>query len=347
VTSPDAGPSVAVVIPCYNEAPTIAKVVGDFRRVLPDATIYVFDNNSSDATACLAAEAGAVVIREKRQGKGFVVAAMLTKLSADYFLMVDGDDTYPADAAPQLLAPVMRDEADMVVGQRLTSFEKDSFRPLHVFGNRLVRKIVNSIFSAGPPLHDIMSGYRAFTRDVAENLPIVASGFDVETEMTLQLLYRGFVIREVPVDYGVRPSGSVSKLHTFRDGARVLLKIITVFKAYKPLTFFGSLALVSWFIALAVGYFPIREYIIHDYVYSVPKAILASSLVLLGVILAGVGLLLHTVNFRILEMTNVLVKQLAHARRGDRGIGGVAADVRIAPRDHDLAPDAARRARHR
>jgi glycosyltransferase involved in cell wall biosynthesis len=332
MTPSDASASIAVVIPCYNEAPTIAKVVGDFRRVLPHATIYVFDNNSSDATARLAADAGAVVIREKRQGKGFVIAAMLTKLTADYFLMVDGDDTYPADAAPQLLAPVMRDEADMVVGQRLSTFEKESFRPLHVFGNRLVRKIVNLIFSAG--LQDIMSGYRAFSRDVAENLPIVASGFDVETEMTLQLLYRGFVIREVPVAYGVRPSGSVSKLHTYRDGARVLLKIITVFKAYKPLTFFGSLALVSWLIGLVIGYFPIREYILHAYVYSVPKAILASSMVLLGVILAGLGLLLHTVNFRILEMTNVLVKQLAHTRRANRGMAGVAADVRIAPHDH-------------
>jgi glycosyltransferase involved in cell wall biosynthesis len=310
---PPDGARVAVLVPCYNEERTIRRVVEDFRRVLPAATVYVFDNASTDATAAEARAAGAVVVREKRRGKGNVIAAMFARVDADYYLMVDGDDTYPAEAAPALLAPLVREEADMVVGQRLATYGAGSFRPLHVFGNKLVRTSINTIFSVR--LTDIMSGYRAFTREVALTLPVVASGFDVETEMTLQLLYRRFVIHEVPVEYRARPEGSVSKLRTIEDGALVLLKILGVLKAYKPLTFFGSLAILAAAVGLVVGYFPVKEYLTDRWVYSVPKAVLAASCMLLSAVLAAMGVLLHTLNFRILEMTNILVRQTGAVAR--------------------------------
>ncbi len=300
---------IAVVIPCYNEATTIGTVVRDFRRALPGAAVFVFDNNSTDGTAAEAERAGAQVVREKRQGKGAVIASALTTVDADYYLLVDGDDTYPADRAPDLLRPLLGQEADMVVGQRLAEHAEGSFRRFHVLGNRLVGRSINLIFSAG--LSDVMSGYRAFTREVAENLPVVASGFDVETEMTLQLLYRRFVIKEVPVPYRPRPAGSDSKLRTFRDGALVLLKILGIFKAYKPLTFFGGLGILAMLASFAIGSVVVYEYVQYRYIYSVPKAILAASGMVLGTMLAIVGVILHTVNFRILEMNNVLSKQLS------------------------------------
>ena len=312
-------PSIAVLVPCYDEATTIGKVVRDFRRALPEAEIYVFDNNSADGTAREAREAGAVVIREKRQGKGFVVASMLERVVADLYLMVDGDDTYPADAARALLAPLLRGDADMVVGQRLSTFADRSFRPLHVFGNKLVRSLVNVSF--GARLTDIMSGYRAFTREVAERLPVVASGFDVETEMTLQLLYRDFVIVEVPIAYGERPEGSTSKLRTFHDGARVLLKILGILKAYKPLTFFGGLGILAFAAGLAAGVPPVLEFVRTGYITRLPSAVLAASCMILSVMLVSIGVVLHTLNFRILEMTNVLGKQIGRvpmARAAER-----------------------------
>jgi hypothetical protein len=256
-------------------------------------------------------------------------------------VMVDGDDTYPAASAMELLMPVLRDEADMVVGQRLSTYADDSFRPFHVWGNRLVCRMVNLIF--GSKLTDIMSGYRAFNRAVAERLPVVASGFDVETEMTLQLLFRHFVVREAPIAYGARPPGSSSKLQTVPDGLRVLVSIVTLLKAYKPLTFFGTLALITLAVGIAVGAFPVVEFAQFHYVYSVPKAILAASCVILSFLLGSVGMLLHTMNFRILEMTQVLSKQVqrsAVARAVSEGPGLRARSGTMAPPpadslDHD------------
>jgi glycosyltransferase involved in cell wall biosynthesis len=310
---------IAVLLPCYNEALTIAKVIGDFRAALPEATIYVYDNNSTDDTARLAREAGAEVRFEKRQGKGFVIASMLAEVDADFYLMADGDDTYPADRARDLLQPVIAGRADMVVGQRLATFQDASFRPMHLWGNRLVRDLINVIFSA--KLVDILSGYRAFTREVALQLPVVASGFDVETEMTLQLLFRRMVIHEIPIAYGVRPEGSVSKLRTYSDGLRVLMKILGIFKAYKPMTFFGGLGLIFLALGLGTGAIVLHEYFTLGRIDSVPLAVLSASAVLLSFLLASVGVTLHTLNFRILEMTHVLSKQVgagprAGARRG-------------------------------
>ncbi len=304
-------PSIAVLIPCYNEGATIGKVVRDFQLAVPQAEIYVFDNSSTDDTVAAARSAGARVFKEKRRGKGFVIAAMLNKVQADYYIMVDGDGTYPAERAMALLAPVMSGDADMVVGQRLEQYDEGAFRPLHVIGNKVICGLINSVFSTH--LVDPMSGYRAFTREVAESLPVIAWGFDVETEMTLQLLYRRFVIREEAIHYRLRPQGSESKLRTFRDGARVLAKVLNIFKAYKPLTFFGGLALILSFFGAIIGFFPVYEYLEYQYVYSVPKAVLAASCFILAAVLGAAGLIISTLNYRILEMTNALSKQIAHS----------------------------------
>jgi hypothetical protein len=222
--------------------------------------------------------------------------------------MVDGDDTYSAAYVQQLLDPLLAGKADMVVGQRLAVYEQAAFRNLHVWGNKLVCNIINLIFSTN--LLDPMSGFRAFTREVVTNLPIIAAGFDVETEMTLQLLYRNFVIKEINVPYRARPAGSVSKLNTFRDGFRVILKILNIARAYKPMTFFGMLAIISSLAGLAAGYVPIVEYIEFRYVYSVPRAILASGLQIIAILLVGVGMIISTINFRILELSVLISKQL-------------------------------------
>ncbi len=303
---------VAVVVPCLNESATIEHVVREFASALPGATIVVFDNASTDDTAAVARRAGAVVVLEKRRGKGNVVAAILDRVDADFYIMVDGDGTYPAAAAPALLAPLLAEGADMVVAQRLAGYEAGSFRPLHVGGNRLVVWLINRIFRAS--LTDVMSGYRAFTREVALALPIVAWGFDVETEMTLQLLYRRFMIAEIPVPYGARPEGSHSKLRTIPDGIRVLGKILGVLKAYKPLTFFGGIAIALFLAGAIVGYFPIREYVETRFVGSVPKAILAAGLMVLSVLVASVGVLLHTLNFRLREAESLAMRRRSDSR---------------------------------
>ena len=301
--------STAVLIPCYNEALTITKVVGDFQRELPDATIYVFDNNSTDGTADLARAAGAVVLREPWQGKGYVVASMFEKVDADYYVMVDGDDTYEVERARTLLAPVIAGEADMVVGARLAHFGDESFRHLHVLGNNMVRWLVNKIF--GTHLTDIMSGYRAFNREVVRRIPLVSAGFEIETEMTIQMLYYRRRILEIQTVYRGRPEGSYSKLNTFRDGFRVLWKIFTLFRAFKPLTFFGSVAILFFLLGLLAGIPPLYDYFSdpNHYVRHVPLAILATGLMILSAGCVFLGVLVHAINWRIMELQNLLVRR--------------------------------------
>lgn len=301
--NPPNSSKIAVLIPCYNEQQTIAKVIQDFRRELPDADIYVFDNNSTDGSLELARTNHAIVIKEKRQGKGFVVSSMVKSITADYYVMVDADDTYPAERVHDLLAPVMDEEADMVVGQRLSDFSQKAFRPLHYSGNRLVCNWINLIFSSH--LKDPMSGYRAFTRSVALELPIVATGFDVETEMTLQLLYRHFIIKEIEIAYRERPSGSFSKLNTIKDGAMVLYKIFSMLQSYKPLTFFGGMGLVFVAAGLILGGVAIRDLTYLQHVTNVPAAIFAVGLVIVGVLSATIGVILHDLNFRLLELSSI------------------------------------------
>lgn len=308
MTASDA--DIAVLIPCYQEELTIAQVVADFRRELPRARIYVFDNNCTDRTAERAREAGATVIREKRQGKGFVVASMFETIDADILVMVDGDGTYDASAVHALIAPILKGDADTTLAARLTTFEASSFRNFHLFGNKMVCWIINKMF--GCELTDIFSGFRAFNRDAVRRIPITSYGFDVETEMTLQALYRGAVMKEIEAPYGVRPEGSSSKLNTFSDGARVLLKLGMMLKSYKPLTLFGGLGFLLAIVSFLVGIRPVLEYIEHQYVFSLPSAVLAAALMILAFGSAALGILLNSLNLRLREIESILGRQLRH-----------------------------------
>lgn len=232
---------IAVLIPCYNEAATVAKVVTDYRAALPGATIYVYDNNSTDGTGALAAAAGAVVRREAQQGKGNVLRRMFREVDARCYLLVDGDDTYPADAAPKMVAAVLEHGADMVVGDRLSStYFTENKRPFHNFGNSLVRFSINRLF--GSRIQDIMTGYRAFSFLFAKTFPVLSRGFEIETEMSIHAVERNMQIENVVVEYRDRPAGSESKLNTYSDGAKVLGTILRLYKNYRPFGFFSLLA---------------------------------------------------------------------------------------------------------
>jgi len=286
---------IAVLIPCYNEALTIAKVIGDFRRELPDAAIYVFDNNSTDATAEIARQSGAVVINEPRQGKGNVVRSMFRKIEADLYVMIDGDDTYPAGFVHRLLEPVRSGEADMCVGDRHSNgtYRQENKRPFHDFGNQLVKRCINTLFNA--KLHDIMSGYRVFSRRFVKNMAVNSSGFEIETEMTLHCLDKRFDLVEIPIDYRDRPEGSFSKLNTFSDGIKILKTIFWIFKDYKPLAFFSAVSLLFFILGLLAGIPVVVEFIKTAYVAKVPSAILAIGLMVISVLSLFSGFLLDTV----------------------------------------------------
>ena len=301
-------PTIAMLIPCYQEELTIAKVIADFKRELPEAIVYVYDNNCTDATAEIARKAGAIVIREKRQGKGFVVASMFEQIDADIQIMVDGDDTYEASVVKQLLEPVLRGDADMTVATRLNTYVDKSFRPFHLVGNKMVCGAINWMFKTN--ITDIFSGYRVFTREAAAQIPITARGFDVETELTLQALYRGLVIREMPAPYRARPEGSFSKLRTVSDGVLVMLRLFLILKSYKPLTFFGLCSIGLFALGLIAGARPLYEYITERYVHAVPSAILAASVMVLSAFTLGLGLILNSVNLRLLELEKLICKRL-------------------------------------
>jgi len=308
-------PTIALLVPCYQEELTIGKVIADFKKALPEAVVYVFDNNSTDATARVARDAGAIVLREKRQGKGFVVASMFEVIDADILVMVDGDDTYEASAVGELLEPILKEEADMTVATRLHTYGDQSFRPFHVFGNKMVCGIINWMFKSH--ISDIFSGYRAFTRQAAGQIPITAHGFDVETELTLQALYRGLVIKEISAPYRARPEGSFSKLRTVSDGFAVLLKLFLILKSYKPLTFFGLCSIALFVLGLGAGARPVYEYITERYVHAVPSAILAAALVLLAFFTLGLGLILNSTNLRLLELEKLICKQISRSGNSD------------------------------
>ena len=243
--------TVAVLIPCYNEAATVEAVVTSFRAVLPDACIYVYDNNSTDGTAALAEKAGAIVRHELCQGKGNVIRRMFREVEADCYVMVDGDNTYPAEDAPKMVEMVLNHQVDMVIGDRLSStYFAENKRPFHNLGNRMVRSLVCRLWHT--QVHDIMTGYRAFSRRFVKLFPVMTSQFEIETEMTIHALDKRFVLREVPVAYRDRPDGSESKLNTFGDGIKVLKTIFTLFKEYKPLRFFGWLALLLALVAIGL-----------------------------------------------------------------------------------------------
>lgn len=234
---------ICILIPCYNEAQTIEKVVKDFKDVLPTATVYVYDNNSTDRTAELAQKAGAIVRHEYQQGKGNVMRRMFREIEADAYILVDGDDTYPAEAAPEMVRLVLEKQADMVVGDRLSStYYTQNKRPFHNFGNDLVRFCTNHLF--GGEIKDIMTGYRAFSYQFVKSYPVLSKGFEIETEMTIHALQRNMQVENVVIEYRDRPEGSESKLNTYSDGFKVLRTILRLYKNYRPLAFFGLIAAV-------------------------------------------------------------------------------------------------------
>lgn len=286
---------IAVLIPCYNEELTIKKVVEDFKKELPDADIYVYDNNSKDKTAEIAKNAGAIVRRENRQGKGNVVRTMFREIDADIYVMVDGDDTYPAEFVHQLLEPVRNDEADMTIGDRLSNgtYQKQIKKNFHEFGNNLVRGSINLLFNNN--LKDIMTGYRVFNKTFVKNMPVMSPRFELETEMTLFALDKKFRIKEIPIVFRERPDGSESKINTFSDGIKVLKTIIKMFKDHKPLKFFTIIFAILFAIGLIIGIPVLIEFYKTGYITKMPSAVLATGIMILSVICAQCGIILHTI----------------------------------------------------
>ena len=285
---------IAVLIPCYNESGTIQKVVADFRAALPEAEIYVYDNNSSDGTDALARAAGAVVRYERQQGKGNVIRSMFRQIDADCYIMADGDDTYPAEYAPEMCRLVLEEQADMVIGDRLSAtYFTENTRAFHNSGNRLVRGLINTLFRSD--IHDIMTGYRAFSRLFVKSFPVLSQGFEIETEMTIHALDKRFHIRELPVDYRDRPEGSESKLDTIPDGIRVLSTIFRLLRDYRPMMFFsvlGTLCTVVWVILLL----PIlAEYFRTGLVPRFPTMMLVIGLMVISILLYITGIILDVI----------------------------------------------------
>jgi len=293
MTPPSQPRRIAVLIPCYNEAQSIATVVADFKTALPEATVYVYDNNSTDDTARIAAEAGAVVRKEPKQGKGNVVRRMFREIDADCYLMVDGDGTYPADAASTLVQPILDDEADMVVGDRLsTTYFSENKRPLHNSGNKLVRGLINQLWHVN--IHDIMTGYRAFSRRFVKLFPVMSEGFEIETEMTIHALDKRFTIVEKPIEYSDRKEGS-SKLNTVKDGFKILKIIFSLFKDYRPLLFFGIVAAVLFGVSLILFIPVLVEYFKIGLVPRFPTLITAGFLAIAGLLSFFTGLCLDVI----------------------------------------------------
>ncbi len=299
---------IAVLIPCHNESATVGKVVADFRAALPHADIWVFANASSDDTAQHAAAAGAHVRRVNARGKGHVVRAMFRDVQADAYLMVDGDDTYPAAEAPRLLAPVLAGEADMVVGTRLQTHAAGAFRRFHGFGNRLVCWTLARLF--GHQVGDALSGYRAFSRRFVKSMPVLSRGFEIETEMMVFALSGDYTVAERAVAYGARPPGSHSKLRTFSDGARVLRTVAFLYKDLRPLLCFGTIALACVLAGLGCGLFVIHEFQQTGLVLHPSTAVLAVAFILTGLIALATGLVLDTVNRRSEEIQRLLTDQV-------------------------------------
>lgn len=286
---------IAVLLPAYNEEVTIVKVIEDYRRVLPHADIYVYDNNSKDKTNQLAREAGAIVRFEPRQGKGNVVRSMFREIDADYYIMADADDTYPAEEVEALLQPLRDGLADMTIGDRLSNgtYAEENKRGFHGFGNNLVRLLVNKLHKGN--YNDIMTGYRGFNRLFVKNFPVLSPGFEIETELSIHSLDKRFKLVEVPITYKDRPEGSESKLSTFSDGFKVLRMIFNLFKDYKPLIFFSILTFLFFVLGLIVGIPVISEFARTGMIDKVPSAVLATGFMILSALSFVAGFILDTV----------------------------------------------------
>ena len=285
---------IAILIPCYNESKTIEKVVNDYKKALPEADIYVYDNNSSDGTDKIARKAGAIVRYENRQGKGNVIRTMFKEIDADCYLMIDGDDTYPAESAREMCDYVLKDKVDMVIGDRLSStYFEENKRPFHNTGNKLVRGLINSLFKSN--VRDIMTGYRAFSYDFVKTFPVLSKGFEIETEMTIHALDKNMHLKEIPIEYRDRPEGSVSKLNTFSDGFKVLKTIGRLFKEYKPTIFFGLIGLLFLIISLCFGIPVFVDYFKTGLVERFPTLIFSGFMLMISILSFVCGIILEVV----------------------------------------------------
>lgn len=302
---------VAVLIPCHNEEITVVKVIEDFRKQLPNADIYVFDNASTDQTAALAQQAGAYLYHVKQLGKGYVVKAMWNMVDADIYVMVDGDDTYPAEAVHQLLIPILEQHADMVVGSRLVDEANSEFKLLNRLGNQFFLRLLNTIFRV--ELTDILSGFRAISRELVEVIPVLSRGFEIEIELTFRALEFGYIIKETPTQLRNRPPGSHSKIKIVRDGWLLFVNILLLFRDYRPFYFFGLISAVLLIVGLLLGTSVFIEFLETGLVPRFPTAILAASLVLLSMLILVGGIILDTINRRFMELNFQIHRSL---RRG-------------------------------
>ena len=285
---------IAILIPCYNEAKTIEKVVNDYKKVLPEAKIYVYDNNSTDKTDIIAKKAGAIVRYEYRQGKGNVIRTMFREIDADCYLMIDGDDTYPAENAKEMCDLILNGKADMVIGDRLSStYFTENKRPFHNFGNKIVRWLINHLFKN--KVKDIMTGYRAFSYEFVKGFPVLSKGFEIETEMTIHAVDKNFKLIEIPVNYRDRPEGSVSKLNTYSDGLKVLKTIATLFKEYKPFGFFSFLAVLLAIFATILVVPVFLDYFKTGLVLRFPTLIVSGFIYVFALLLFITGIILQVI----------------------------------------------------
>ena len=300
---------IAVLIPCYNESKTIAKVIGDFKKQLPEADIYVYDNNSTDNTADIARQAGAIVRYEQRQGKGNVVRRMLTDIEADCYLLVDGDDTYPSDNAKEMCNIVLNEHYDMVIGDRLSStYFQENKRPFHDYGNRFVRYAINQIFHSD--IKDIMTGYRALSRHLVMSVPLLSEGFEIETELTINVLDNQLRIKQIPVEYRDRPIGSTSKLSTFKDGIKIIATIFRLFRDYKPLVFFSWISSILILASLLILLPVFIEYLQTGLVPRFPTLIVCGFIILFAILLWMCGLILQVLLIRHRQLCQLLNKSI-------------------------------------
>ena len=298
---------IAVLIPCYNESKTIAKVVSDFKKQLPEADIYVYDNNSTDNTADIARQAGAIVRYEQRQGKGNVVRRMLADIEADCYLLVDGDDTYPSDNAKEMCDIVLNEHYDMVIGDRLSStYFQENKRPFHDYGNRFVRYAINQIFHSD--IKDIMTGYRALSRHLVMSVPLLSEGFEIETELTINVLDNQLRIKQIPIEYRDRPIGSTSKLSTFKDGIKIIATIFRLFRDYKPLVFFSWISSILILASLLILLPVFIEYLQTGLVPRFPTLIVCGFIILFAMLLWMCGLILQVLLIRHRQLCQLLNK---------------------------------------
>lgn len=305
---------IVVLIPCYNEEQTVSNVITSFRKKLPDAAIYVYDNNSTDATAQLSKKSGAIVCHEYRQGKGNVTRSMFRDIEADCYIMVDGDNTYPAEPAIEMCKLVLEKKADMVIGDRLSStYFEENKRQFHNFGNEMVRKCINFLWKPKEPILDVMTGMRAFSPLFVKSFPVLSRGFEIETEMTIYALDNNFLIRSIPIQYKDRPLGSYSKLNTYRDGAKIVFTIFNLFKDYKPLKFFGAFSLILGFVSLLLFIPVFLEFLKTGLVPRFPTLIVSVVMMLAAFLSFVCGLILDTHaknNRKNLEVQMNIIKML-------------------------------------